>query len=259
MARRIRILVPAVAALAAAALWWWLGQTPPARSPEATGVSDVAPATATAVLEAPQSNVPIVPAAPGVAAAERDPAAPSPVDARKLAATPTPTRGAIEAMLDAPIDRNHAIDLFAEHLAKLEQNGSDGPLDTGSAQRLQEFAARADGGDDSQRIAHALQKQLEDWLSQFPTERANHLALISVVCKVGACQVLLAESSIDVTSAAARKAMDLAPALTVLTQTRWWQQLGLVLTSTDLTLADAAAPEDVPRYALWTLYLSVAG
>ncbi|MET0225610.1 MAG: hypothetical protein ABW187_04145, partial [Dokdonella sp.] len=168
-----------------------------------------------------------------------------------------PTDAALAAMLDAPIDRNHAIDLFAEYLARLDEGGSS-PSETDSAQHLQAFAARADGGDDSQRIARELQTHLDEWLSQFPSERANHLALIAVECRIGACQVLLAESAVDFGSAAGRAAIDsLTSGLIALMQMPWAQSLGLALLSSGMTAADADA-DGRPRYSLWTIYLSVA-
>ena len=46
-------------------------------------------------------------------------------------------------------------------------------------------------------------------------------------------------------------------ALIALIQTRWWQQLGVAFVSSEMTAADADS-QGIPRYALWTIYLSVA-
>jgi hypothetical protein len=263
MARKVVVFTAVLAVFAAALLAWRHGENPPARAPDGASKARSEVATA-AAAPAPSEAAP--PAVPDErTAASREPARPAvdedmpqPTQLAPMKRTPEPaTRSAVAAMLDAPIDRNHAIDLFAEHLAALDQGNSDDPTDKDNAQRLREFAARADGGDDSQQIARALQERLQDWLAQFSTERANHFALISVECKVGECQVLLAESSVDLTSEAGRNALDLAPALIALTQTRWWQQLGVAFVGSEMTAADAD-PQGVPRYALWTIYLSVA-
>jgi len=264
MARRVIVLIAVVAAIAAAVLWLRRGEAPGAHAPDvvpAAPRSDAAttpPPTAPAAtaqdehsaVRAPISQEPNRPAADGMP--QTAPLAPV-----KRAPTPA-TRSAVQAMLDAPIDRNHAIDLFAEHLAKLEQDGNGDPATQESAQRLHDFAARANGGDDSQRLEQALKARLEDWLAQFSAERANHLALISLECKPGQCQILLAESSVDFTSDAGRNAMDLVPTLIALTQTPPWQPLGVAFSGSDMTAADADA-DGVPRYALWTIYLSVMG
>jgi len=264
MARRITVFIAIVAVLTVALLWSRLGQTPAGRAPDAAPAaarSDAASASAApAPIEAAAGE-----RSPAQAPAPREPAQPAIEDMpqptrlapAKRAPAPAP-RSAVIAMLDAPVDRNHAIDLFAEHLAKLEQDGSGDPATQEGAQRLRDFAARTDGGDDSQRLAQALKTRLEDWLAQFSAERANHLALISIECKVGQCQVLLAESSVDFGSEAGRNAMDLVPTLIALMQTPAWQPLGVAFAGSDMTAADAD-PQGVPRYALWTIYLSVMG
>ncbi|HEY0230139.1 MAG TPA: hypothetical protein VGC55_02705 [Dokdonella sp.] len=260
--RRIFVPVLVIAVFAAAVLWWRQGDAPP---PHAAATSERPAAAAAAPSSAVRDRAaPSVPGEPSTAQTpeSRERATAAPVHAPLPTppppkATTQPTPAALAAMLDAPIDRNHAIDLFAEYLAKLDQGGGDNAMQRESAQRLQAFAAHADGGDDSLQVARELQTHLQDSLSQFSSERANHLALISVECKVGACQVLLAESAIDSSSAAGRAAMDLKPTLTALAQTRWWQQLGLALVDADMALADGDA-DGVPRYALWTIHLSVA-
>jgi len=259
MARRLLVVIAVIAVCAAALLWWRRSDTPSPTTGPATPEPAVAAATAPNAA-AREAAAPSVPTAQTPESRARTPAAPVQAPASPPPAPRTdarPTAAALAAMLDAPIDRNHATDLFAEHLAKLDEGGDSLP-EKESAQRLQAFAARADGGDASLRIARDLQTHLDEWLSRFPSERANHFALIAVECKVGACQVLLAESSIDPRSEAGRAALDnLTSGLIALMQTPWAQQLGLALLSSDMTATDVDA-DGMPRYALWTIYLSVA-
>jgi hypothetical protein len=261
MPRKVIVFIVVVAVFVVALLWLRRGETPIVRAPDVVSTaprSDAAKTTAPAepapdehpAIRTPTSQEPTRPAI-------EDRPQPTRLAPAKRAPAAAP-RSAVEAMLDAPIDRNHAIDLFAEHLAKLEQDGDGDPTTRESAQRLRDFAARANGGDDSQRLAQALKARLEDWLAQFSSERANHLALISLECKAGQCQILLAESSVDLTSDAGRNAMDLVPTLIALTQTPAWQPLGVAFSGSDMTAA-GADPDGVPRYALWTIYLSVMG
>lgn len=266
MARRVIVIIfiAIVAVFAAALLWLMRDETPAARAPDVVSTTSRSDAAKTTATSAPAESAPdarsTIPAP-----ATREPTRPTiedmPQPARLAPVKRAPSqapRSAVQAMLDAPIDRNHAIDLFAEHLAKLEQDGGGDPATQESAQRLRDFGARADGNDDSQELARALKARLEEWISQFSAERANHLALISIECKAGECQVLLAESAVDSTSAAGRDAMDLVPALIALMQTPAWQPLGVAFAASDMTAADAD-PQGIPRYALWTIYLSALG
>jgi hypothetical protein len=166
-------------------------------------------------------------------------------------------QAALAASMGMPIDRNHATDLFADRLARLEQDGAGDSSDALDATNLRDFNARDEGGTDSERLAHALQSRLDNWIGQLPVDQANQLALVSVQCRVGQCQVLIANSGVEFAYGARANAPDLSAGLTLLVQTPWWQKAGIGLVGSSMVAADRNAPEG-SHYALWTFYLSVA-
>ncbi|MBA8882894.1 hypothetical protein [Dokdonella fugitiva] len=219
--------------------------TPPAQAPVAD--APTAPAQAEPEAQAPPDAAG---ATPGADAEEPSAIPPSADD--------TGDGGAAEA--PATIDEDHAIDLFAERMAALEQAG-DGEEEGESrdAAMQKEFDGRGDGGDDAATRARELRGHLQAWVAELPSDPPHDVLLASVECRTGSCRVLLAEGGVDLSGqpetpgSAAVNALQAS--FLALRSAEWWTSLQLGEASLSMHAAD---PATAPGYVLWTIYIGVA-
>jgi hypothetical protein len=270
-----------VAAIVAIALWLRFEREVPPRPPAAAHA--VAPAQPKAATVSPPSVAAPVPSSPVTATAAPTPASPSsatiltPTAVPKAQSAPAPEAevaapaeaAATEANPEAPmmaqesndkmVDASRAIDLFAEQITRLEQEDSDAE-DAVAARLLQQFDARDEGQASSEQLEQTLRRHLDEWVAAMPQERQQHVAVVAVDCRVGACRVLIAENPVDFSAmppGGESPIESFQRSFNTLKDEPWWPQLGLSLTSISAAPADGDL-KDTPGYALWTIYLDVA-
>lgn len=215
--------------------------------PPAAEVADAQPAEAPAQPEAEAE----APAEVGDTASDAGPedASNAPSDA------PEAVGG--EADVPATIDEEHAIDLFAERMATLEQDADESASRDAAMQR--EFDARGDGGDDAATRARELRSRLQAWIAGLPPDPPHDVLLASVECRTGSCRVLLAEGGVDLSGQAETPGKAAVNALQesflALRSADWWPSLQLGDASLSMHAADHAT---APGYMLWTIYINVA-
>lgn len=163
---------------------------------------------------------------------------------------------------DAPvvIDEDHAIDLFAERMAMLEQGGDgDEESESRDAAMQKEFDGRSDGGDDAATRARELRSHLRAWIAGLPSDPPHDVLLASVECRTGSCRVLLAERGVDLSGQPETPGNAAVNALQesflALRSAEWWPALQLGEASLSMHAAD---PASAPGYVLWTIYIGTA-
>jgi len=293
MQRQTVLVVVAVVAAGATALWLW--PLRPASSPPAVAapapVIAAPPAPAAAPAAPARAAPPPAVEAPPVAAVEAAKPAPPPVAAPKPetavappppddaappstgdAAAPIPAEGDVAGATDGTpktdageaeptpaIDEDHAIDLFAERMAALEQGGDD-EADRSDASQQKAFDGRGDGGEDAATRTRELRGHLQAWTAGLSPEHPHAVLLASVECRDGGCRVLVAEGGVDMSgqaeSAGNAAVNSLQESFLALRSADWWQQLQLGEASLSMHAADAAV---APGYVLWTIYIDVVG
>jgi hypothetical protein len=288
MQRQTVLVVVAVLAAVATALWLW--PLRPASSPPAAAAPSPAPALAAPPVPTPKAPTAPVPAAPlptveapPVAPVEAAKPAPPPVAAPKpeTAVEPAPAgdaapaipaegeaAGATDGSPDADagepapapaIDEDHAIDLFAERMAALEQGGED-DADRNDASQQKEFDGRGDGGEDAATRTRELRAHLQAWIAGLSPDHPHDVLLASVECRDGGCRVLVAEGGVDLSgqaeTAGNAAVNSLQESFLALRSADWWQQLQLGEASLSRHAAD---PATAPGYVLWTIYIGVVG
>jgi len=142
----------------------------PADEPASDPAADAATATAESDAEKPE----------GEAAQTAEAAAADVVDA---------------AAPGSAVDADHAADLFARLLDKVESGNN--PADASQKQEFHDFENLDAGGDGERAIEQALRERLGAWIVTLPPALAQHVLLASVDCHVGQCRVLLAQSGVD--------------------------------------------------------------
>lgn len=187
----------------------------------------------------------------------REPPSPDPISpelAPKEPVTPAPN----PPVTRTPIDRDHAMDLFADRIAKLEEDSSDAEPDISAARDLRRFHALPDGGDPARQTERVLSDHLDEWLDSFPADRVDHLVLVSVQCRSGSCQILIAGNDINFMFSANDKDesfLDMfEQSFLALSGQAWWQEMGLQFMGISTNAAGKGSP---PDYALWTIYLDI--
>lgn len=167
------------------------------------------------------------------------------------AAAPDPAQ-APGASIEEGGGHDEALDLFAERIATLEQG--DDPNNATDVRLLNEFKARAEDEASSSQRAQVLHDHVSAWLAGFPAERADRLTLVSVECRSGACQLLIAEKKPEVSG---RSNDTFESSFQLLVNEDWCTQLRLSLQSIAMHAVRSGA-DDEPDYALWTTYLGDA-
>ena len=215
---------------------------PPAVDPNArTPAEPSAPPVA-----APTDNVPAIPGEPDATATTNAP----PSSPAQDATTPAdPAAGTSAPDVDAAA-HDEPIDLFAQRLAKLEQNDSTDPNDIAEARQLTDFKVRGED-EAAPGLVQVLHQHVAAWLAGFPPERAQHLGLVSVECRAGACQMLIAESAADLSPAST---VPFEQTLRALLDEGWCRSLGLALQHVSMHAA-GGPPGGKADHALWTIYL----
>jgi hypothetical protein len=233
-----------------------------ASTPVAAGVTVKAPvATDPAALDS-SARVPTESSAPPVAApADSAPASSGEADATAptSAPPPPPSQDTTAAADSAPgtaapaadaAAHDEPIDLFAQRLAKLEQNDSTDPNDIAEARQLTDFKVRGED-EAAPGLVQVLHQHVVAWLVGFPAERAQRLSLVAVECRAGACQMLIAESAADLSPAST---VPFEQALRALLDEGWCRSLGLALQHLSMHAA-GGPPGGKADHALWTVYL----
>lgn len=258
-----KIAVVGVGFLAIATIVWWTRQNdaPIDRPSIAGGAPTVTEAHAN--TEVPPTSPTRSPRgaraqAPAAKVAPRSTA----IDQPQPAGVPANPTRRDAGSVDIPIDREHATNLFADRIAKLEAASVDDidDSDIHFALELRKFNARPAGAEFPQQIEQELRDHLANWLASFPAERVNHLALISVECRTGACQILIAGDAVDFSAKGIRGNSSFAATFEqsffTLADNDWWQQLGLKIAG--FFEKPAGEPQaNTLGYALWTIYVSV--
>jgi hypothetical protein len=245
---------PKTTASAGAATRATLAQTETIAQPRASAPTSAAiPPSPTPVPAMPTPPPPIPP--PKRADPEAGPSEPAqPAATAESASTAEPEEPGTAPAAEAPPAGNLAVDLFAERIAKIEQVEGGDPNDASDAGELNRFKARPNDDESSPAIAQALRDHLSEWLAAFPPERANRLHLVSVECRTGACQILIAELSID----GSVPLVDLDDSsFHALAGQEWWKQAGLAFSKLSKeVVADHA--QEPGQHVLWTMYLTRA-
>jgi hypothetical protein len=243
------------------------GPAPVSANPTSAARVSTPPSTAAPPVASAEATAP-----PSVAAPElptEDAAAPSAANANATTETDSDTDSeadseaapATEPTRDDASDRTRAVELFAEYIAELEPADGSEAGDTTAAASLHQFRARAEGSELAGNVAAALREHLSDWLAAFPAERAAHVLLVSVECRIGACQILMAENPVDFSGkpeASGQPASgNLEHSFLALRDEDWWKQLKLELAGIRMSPAGYDLAH-TPGYALWTIYVNFA-
>ena len=249
--KRAILAVGILIALFAAALWWRKDGTTVAPMVAGKSVDVSMPVAADSL----QGETRPEPAARRAQTVTPDPVPVASPANRPDATSPKPDN----PRMQPPIDRDQALDLFAQRIAKLERDESGEDSDIQAAREQRRFKARADGGDASLRLEQTLSDRVNDQLAALAPDLADRLALIAVECRTGACRILIAQSGVDFQARQiSNESSDTARvqgALFALANQAWWGELGLGFGSLGWSAAggDNAANHD---YALWTIYVS---
>lgn len=236
--------------------------TAPATAPIAAGAAENVPVATDPVAVDSSTRVPADSSAPSVAApADSAPASSGEADATAPTSAPPappsqdtataadPAPGTAAPAADAAA-HDEPIDLFAQRLAKLEQNDSTDPNDIAEARQLTDFKVRGED-EAAPGLVQVLRQHLVAWLAGFPAERAQHLSLVSVECRAGACRMLIAESAADLSPAST---VPFEQSLRALLDEGWCRSLGLALQHVSMHAA-GGPPGGKADHALWTVYL----
>lgn len=225
-------------------------KAPAATDPAAVDSSTHVPAESTAPrAAAPADSAPVSSGEADATAPTSAPPPPPPPTSQDATTAADPAPGTTAPAADA-VAHDEPIDLFAQRLAKLEQNDSTDPNDIAEARQLTDFKVRGED-EAAPGLVQVLHQHVAAWLAGFPPERAQHLNLVSVECRAGACRMLIAESAADLSPAST---VPFEQSLRALLDEGWCRSLGLALQHLSMHAA-GGPPGGKADHALWTIYL----
>ncbi len=92
----------------------------------------------------------------------------------------------------APIDAQHATDLFATLLA--QQDGDD---DDPAARLWRQFRDETEGSSEATLLTQEVRRSVRRWIDTLPESVRAHVAVVNVECRTSQCQILIADNDGD--------------------------------------------------------------
>jgi hypothetical protein len=136
------------------------------------------------------------------------------------------------------IDTDHATDLLADMIAREENASDDDHLPNAVTQTLKKFDQESADASWSANAEQHIEASLGEWLDALPADAQAHLALIHVECRATLCQVLAADNDPQAQGDRSAAGHEWQQAIGSLPQQPWWQALGFVDLSTQVSSAD---------------------
>jgi len=87
----------------------------------------------------------------------------------------------------------------------------------------------------SEPTTQQIEQTLDQWLAGLPEDVRQHIAVIHVECRATMCQILAADNDIDTQNERAQAGQEWQQALASLPGQPWWNELGFVDASTQVT------------------------
>ena len=129
-----------------------------------------------------------------------------------------------------PLDRNAALDLWAQKIVQEEGSGTDESV--ALQQRRQRFQAKP--VDDT--VLARLTNYLTDWRAALDPKLASHLQIVSVDCRFTTCEILAVENGIRMSDEGTVRTPIPPVDLLTLQETPWWKQEKFSLAFTEMQM-----------------------
>jgi hypothetical protein len=152
---------------------------------------------------------------------------------------------------EGPIDASHAMDLFADKIAK-EEYREDNQADNFDIPHLRRKLEAALPNADATTF---LRAELDSWLEHLPAEWQAHIAIVAAECRNKYCRVLLAVNSFSREQVNGQsvwvfaKGVDLGAIQKSLESQSWWQAL-----IKDGFIFESSGSDKDPNYAFISYY-----
>lgn len=239
------------ALIAAASVWLYFAlPREPARRPVAAPAKIEKPTPApppprevakAAPAEPPPALPPTVPIAPLVVPPGDEPPHEEAVPAEEEEAAEE------ELPKTPPIDPDHAADLFADLLAKQEEEKEE--AGNSSVDFWKRFSQETADEAWSTAATPKIQGTVDEWVNALPEDVGDHIAVVHVECRASLCQILIADNDMDSLSARAESKQEWSSASDVFLKQAWWSESGFTGKAYHMTPSDDG-------YALTTMYLT---
>jgi len=134
-----------------------------------------------------------------------------------------------------PIDTDQAADLIADQIARQEAASDESGVPNATAQAWKKFDQEQADPAWSEPTTQQIEQTLDQWLAGLPEDVRQHIAVIHVECRATMCQILAADNDIDTQNERAQAGQEWQQALASLPGQPWWNELGFVDASTQVT------------------------
>ena len=134
-----------------------------------------------------------------------------------------------------PIDSDQAADLLADLIARQEAATDESGVPNVTAQTWKKFDQEQADPEWSEPTTQQIEQTLDQWIAGLPDDVRDHIAVIHVECRATLCQILAADNDIDTQNERAQAGQEWQQAIASLPGQPWWNELGFVDASTQVT------------------------
>lgn len=138
----------------------------------------------------------------------------------------------------APIDAQHATDLFATLLAQQETSSDESDAMAPTWQLFREESMDASW---APVLADEIRRSLRHWIDTLPESVRPHVAIVNVECRTTLCQILIADNGLDTLELRGAMAQDWMQGSNFLFGEPWWNEGGFIGKSMQTTFRDGHA------------------
>jgi hypothetical protein len=139
------------------------------------------------------------------------------------------------------LDRNVALDLFAQKIVQQDGTGTEEAV--ADQERREQFKSKPIDG----RVVNRITGYLADWKRSLNPETASHFEIVSIECRGTDCEVLAVQNKVTFQLQGETKTPEAPVDMSTLTQEPWWQ--------TEKFRMDFYNTESFRDYQLLTLYI----